>query len=430
MAGVSAAAAAPAGVAVIAVGSELLTLGRADTNSPHIVAAMQRHGLAVRFTTVVGDDLGDLTAAVRHALARADLVVCTGGLGPTDDDRTRDVAAAVLGLPMLEDAGVLAGIRERFGRRGLTMPDINRRQAQVPAGAAVVPNERGTAPGLWIPAGDRAMLLLPGPPREMVPMLEDALSTHVTPRWGGGLIRQRALVVAGRSESWVDERAQPIYAPWRDEPLPITTTILASLGTVELHLSCHGGDAGALTHRLDAAAAALAAALGDDVVNDDGRSLERTVGDLLGARGWRVALAESCTGGLVTTRLTDVAGSSAWVDRAVVSYSNAAKVDALGVPDALLATHGAVSEPVAAAMAEGVRARAGVDVAVAITGIAGPGGGSEEKPVGLVCFAVTGGRGTVVRTSRFTGDRHVVRSLAATTALDLLRRYVRASDAP
>lgn len=429
MADVSETGAAAPGVAVIAVGSELLALGRADTNSPHIAAAVQRHGLAVRFTTVVGDDRDDLTDAVRHALARADLVVCTGGLGPTDDDRTRDVAAAVLGIPMHEDGGVLAAIRDRFGRRGLTMPDINRRQAMVPAGATVVPNDRGTAPGLWIPAGDRAMLLLPGPPREMVPMLEHALSTHVAPRWGGGLIRQRALVVAGRSESWVDERAQPVYGPWRDEPLPIITTILASLGTVELHLSCHGTDDAALARRLDAAVAALDAALGGDVVNHDGRSLERTVGELLAARGWRVALAESCTGGLVTTRLTDVAGSSAWVDRAVVSYSNAAKVDALGVPEVLIATHGAVSEPVAAAMAEGVRRRAGVDLAVAITGIAGPGGGSEEKPVGLVCFAVTGARGTEVRTSRFTGDRAVVRSLAATTALDLLRRYAIASDA-
>jgi nicotinamide-nucleotide amidase len=199
---------------------------------------------------------------------------------------------------------------------------------------------------------------------------------------------------------------------------------------VELHLSCHGTDDGVLTRRLDAAVAALDAVLGDDVVNHDGRSLERTVGDLLASRGWRVALAESCTGGLATTRLTDVPGASAWVDRAVVSYSNAAKIDALGVPDALIASHGAVSEPVAAAMAEGVRTRAGVDVALAITGIAGPGGGTAEKPVGLVCFAVTGPRGTECRTSRFTGDRAVIRSLAATTALDLLRRYVRASGLP
>lgn len=420
----------PARVAVLAVGSELLALGRTDTNSPHIAAVVQQSGLHVIGTAVVGDDDGDLTDAIAHALARADLVVCTGGLGPTDDDRTRDIAAAVVGVPLHEDADVLAAIRDRFGRRGLTMPEINRRQAMVPAGATVVPNTRGTAPGLWLPAGERAILLLPGPPREMVPMLEHALAVHIVPRWGGGITARRALVVAGRSESWVDERVQPIYGPWRDEHLPVITTILASLGTVELHLSCHGHEEAALSARLESAVAALAAALGPDLVNRDGRSLEQTVGDLLVARRWRVALAESCTGGLVTTRLTDVAGSSVYVDRAVVSYSNAAKVDALGVPDALLAAHGAVSEAVAAAMAEGVLARSGVDVAVAVTGIAGPGGGTAEKPVGLVCFAVTGRRGTEVRTSRFTGDRAVIRSLAATSALDQLRRYIVAEDAP
>lgn len=427
MAGVSTTG-APARVAVVAIGSELLTLGRSDTNSPYIGAAVQRAGLSVACTTVVGDDLGDLTDALRHGLARADLVICTGGLGPTDDDRTRDAAASVAGLPMHEDAAVLAAIRERFGRRGLTMPEINRRQAMVPAGATIVPNDRGTAPGLWIPAGARAVLLLPGPPREMGPMLEHALAVHITPRWGGGVTAQRALVVAGRSESWVDERAQPIYGRWRDGPLPIVTTILASLGTVELHLSCHGDDAAAMARRLDAGVAALADALGTDVVNRDGRSLEQTVGELLLARGWRVALAESCTGGLATTRLTDVPGASAYVDRAVVSYSNAAKVESLGVPEALLAAHGSVSEPVAVAMADGMRARAGVDVAVAITGIAGPGGGTVEKPVGLVCFAISGARGTEVRTARFTGDRAVIRSLAATTALDLLRRFLLAGE--
>lgn len=421
-------AGAPARVAVVAVGSELLTLGRIDTNSPHIGAAVQRAGLAVCCTTVVGDDLDDLSDALRHGLARADLVICTGGLGPTDDDRTRDAAASVVGVTMHEDAGVLAAIRERFGRRGLTMPEINRRQAMVPAGATIVPNARGTAAGLWIPAGTQAVLLLPGPPREMAPMLEHALVAHVAPRWGGGVTAQRALVVAGRSESWVDERAQPIYGPWREEPLPITTTILASLGTVELHLSCHGADEAAMARRLEGAVRSLAEVLGADVVNRDGCSLEQTVGALLLARGWRVALAESCTGGLATTRLTDVAGSSAYVDRAIVSYSNASKVEALGVSEALLTAHGAVSEPVAAAMAEGVRRRAGVDVAVAITGIAGPGGGTAEKPVGLVCFAVAGAGGTEVRTSRFTGDRAVIRSLAATTALDLLRRFLLAGE--
>jgi len=410
--------------AVVAVGSELLTLGRTDTNSPYIAARLQQRGIRVAFTSVVTDELANLTEALSHALSRASLVVCTGGLGPTDDDRTRDAAAAVLGRTLHEDAAVVEAIRARFGRRGLAMPVINRRQALVPAGGLVVPNERGTAPGLWIPADDRAVLLLPGPPREMMPMLEHALDTLVGPRFGVGTAVQRALVIAGRSESWVDEQAQPLYAAWRDEHPPVATTILASAGVVELHLSAHGPDPAALGLRLDAALAALAARFGDDVVNTDGASLEATIGRLLSARGWTVAAAESCTGGLVTARLTDVPGASGWVDRAAVTYSNTAKIADLGVTPELIAAHGAVSEPVAQAMAEGLRARAGVDVTVAVTGIAGPGGGTPDKPVGTVCFAVSGPDGSQVRTVRFAGDRAAIRAFSATAALDLLRRYV------
>jgi nicotinamide-nucleotide amidase len=421
--------AAPPTAAVLAIGSELLALGRTDTNSPQIAAALQRYGIAVQFTAVVGDDPDTLADAMRHALARADLVVCTGGLGPTDDDRTRAAAAAVLGLVLVEDDTVLTAIRARFAARQLVMPEINRRQAEVPEGAAVVPNARGTAPGLWIPAGAGALLLLPGPPREMTPMLADALARHVAPRWGVTARRQRVVTVAGRSESWVDERLQPIYGPWAVETQPIATTVLASLGIVEVHLSTAGGDAAALDARLDAAVAALAAPLADDVVSVDGRGLERVVGDGLIARGWHIGVAESCTGGLITSRLTDVSGSSAYVDRSVVVYSNAAKTALLHVPPALLEAHGAVSEPVALAMAAGLRATSGVEMAVATTGIAGPGGGTAEKPVGTVCIAVDGPLGAAVRTFRFAGDRDVVKAMASSTALDRVRRYLR-GDAP
>jgi nicotinamide-nucleotide amidase len=421
--------ATPPTAAVLAIGSELLALGRTDTNSPHIAAALQRYGIAVQFTAVVGDDPDALADALRHALARADLVVCTGGLGPTDDDRTRAAAAAVLGLVLVEDDTVLTAIRARFAARQLVMPEINRRQAEVPEGAAVVPNARGTAPGLWIPTAAGALLLLPGPPREMTPMLADALERHVAPRWGVTARRQRVVIVAGRSESWVDERLQPIYGPWAVETPPIATTILASLGIVELHVSAAGGDAAALDARLDAAVAALTAPLDADVVSVDGRGLERVVGDGLVARGWRIGVAESCTGGLITSRLTDVPGSSAYVDRSVVVYSNAAKTALLQVPPALIEAHGAVSEPVAVAMAAGMRATSGVEVAVATTGIAGPGGGTAEKPVGTVCIAVDGPLGAEVRTFRFAGDRQVVKAMASSTAIDRVRRYLR-RDAP
>ncbi|MEZ5420669.1 MAG: molybdopterin-binding protein [Vicinamibacterales bacterium] len=321
----------PPVAAVLAVGSELLTLGRTDTNSPYIAARLHAEGLRVAYTAVVTDERDDLSEALVHALTRASLVVCTGGLGPTDDDRTRDVAAAVLGLSMREDGAVLDAIRERFSRRGVPMPAINRRQAQVPDGATVLRNERGTAPGLWIPAGEKAVVLMPGPPREMAPILARLIESHVRPRFGGGLRDQRVLVIAGRSESWVDEQAQPLYLAWRDRPVRITTTILATLGVVELHLSAAGADAPALAAALDDAQSALVNRFGGDVVNTDGRSLEATVGAMLADRGWTMAAAESCTGGLVTVRLTDVAGASAWVDRAVVSYSNAARIDLLGV---------------------------------------------------------------------------------------------------
>jgi nicotinamide-nucleotide amidase len=418
----------PPTAAVLAIGSELLTLGRTDTNSPYIAAALQRYGISVRFTAVVGDDADALIAALSHALARVTLVVCTGGLGPTEDDRTRAAAATVLGLTLGEDETVLGAIRARFAARQLTMPEINRRQAEVPEGASVIANARGTAPGLWIPAGDGALLLLPGPPREMAPMLAEALERHVAPRWGVTASRQRVVIVAGRSESWVDERMQPIYSAWTGETPPIATTVLASLGIVEVHVSAAGGAAADLDARLDQAVAALAAPLGADVVSVDGRGLESTIGDALIARRWRVGIAESCTGGLITSRLTDVPGSSAYVDRSVVVYSNAAKVALLRVPPALLDAHGAVSEPVALAMAAGLRQTSGVDVAVSTTGIAGPGGGTAEKPVGTVCIAVDGPFGVEARTFRFAGDRHVVKAMSSTTALDRLRRYLLARD--
>lgn len=412
--------------AIVAVGSELLALGRTDTNSPFIAQALTAAGLQVVSTTVVGDERDDLRRTITAALAAADLVVCTGGLGPTDDDRTRDVAADVAGLPLSLDQSVLEAIRARFVQRGLAMPAINERQAMVPSGGTIVPNTRGTAPGLWIPAGPRAMLLLPGPPREMRPMLAEAIATHVAPRWGGRELQQRMIVLAGRSESSVDELAAPIYRRWLDEAEPVVTTILASLASVELHLSARGHDRAATSRRLEAAVGALVDVFGPDVVSTDGRRLEQVIGDLLVARGWRLAVAESCTGGLVTSRLTRHAGASAWLDRAFVTYSNAAKTELLEVPKALLAEHGAVSAQVAAAMAEGARRRAGVDVALAVTGIAGPGGGTEDKPVGLVYIAVSSPSGTTTKTLRLLGDRTFIREISATHVLDLLRRTIAA----
>jgi nicotinamide-nucleotide amidase len=410
--------------AIIAVGSEMLTASRLDTNSLSVTEVLEELGIEVAFKAVVGDKPSDLDAALGHALARHALVVLTGGLGPTDDDVTRDVVAAHLHLPLEEDASVLARIERRFASRGWKMPAVNRRQAMVPRGAAVLPNPNGTAPGLWIEHGDRRLALLPGPPREMKPMMQGAVRERLASLAGQVRLMRRALIIAGRTESRVDELCAPTYTKWLGQDPPIETTILATGRLIELHLRTRAVNAAAGLRALDDAAAQIHAILGPDIVSRDGRSLEQVVGDALRSRGWRLALAESCTGGLATSMLTDVAGSSEYVERAVVAYSNAAKVALLGVPGTLIHEHGAVSEPVARAMAEGIRERAAVDVGVGVTGIAGPGGGSEEKPVGTVCVAVAADA-TVVRTFRFPGDRQMVKTFAAVTALDLVRRLLR-----
>ncbi len=406
---------------IVAVGSELLTPFRIDSNSLFLTRRLNDAGLVVRIKSIVGDDRVALAAIVRAALDRADLVITTGGLGPTDDDVTREVVAGVLDLPLEEDAGVLAVIRARFDRRRVPMPEINRRQAMVPRGARVLDNPNGTAPGLWIDAGARVVVLLPGPPRELEPMFEAGVAPYLASPAAARHLRRRVLKITGRSESQVEEVAQPIYSRLGDADVPIDTTILASPGLIELHLEAAGSDAVLLERRLDEGRAALVAALGSVVFSDDGRSLEAVVGDLLRARGWRLAVAESCTGGLVLGRLTDVPGSSGWVAGGVVAYANDVKTGVLGVPAALIAEQGAVSEPVAVAMAEGVRARLAADIAVSITGIAGPGGGSAAKPVGTVVVAVSAAK-TEVRTFSFTGDREMVRRHASAAALDLVRR--------
>ena len=413
----------PFAAAIIAVGSELLTPGKVDTNSLFITQTLNDLGIAVAFKSIVGDDRAELTAHVAHALQRHRVLILTGGLGPTDDDLTREVVAARLGLAMHEDPELITVMERRFASRGWTMPAVNRRQAQVPEGATVLANPNGTAPGLWLTHDGAVIVLLPGPPREMKPMMAGEVRSRLLALAGDTRLHRRLVRVSGKGESAVEEVVQPIYSRWLAQDPRIETTILAGLGQVELHLVLQSTDAARAALVLAVAVAELTAALGQDVVSTDGRGLEAVVGDLLRSRGWSVALAESCTGGLATSRLTDVPGSSDYVERSVVAYSNQAKVELLGVPVALIQQHGAVSEAVAVAMAEGIRDRAGVNVGVGITGIAGPGGGSDDKPVGTVCIAVAGAR-TEVRTFRFPGGREMVKAMSANWAIDLLRRQL------
>jgi len=408
---------------ILAVGTELLTPHRSDSNSLFITARLNEIGVEVRAKAIVGDDPADLRAMVEQARARVDLVVLTGGLGPTDDDVTRPVVAATLGLPLEEDPAIVEWLERRFASRGYKMSPNNRRQAQVPVGAITLQNHRGTAPGLWIDQGDRGVLLLPGPPREMQPMLESFIHAVLAARTSGRRLHRRVLKIAGWGESSVDHAVQPVYSRWTTLDPPIFTTILAAPGQVELHLTTADEDAASAEARLDRAVAELVPILRPGVFSTDGRPLEAVVGDLLRAKGMTIAAGESCTGGLITSRLTDVPGSSEYVLASVVAYGNRAKTDLLGVAPATIEAEGAVSEAVAVALAEGARARGGADVGVGVTGIAGPGGATPAKPVGMVCIAVALADGTkAVRTFQFPGEREVVKRQASQAALEMVRR--------
>jgi len=395
-----------------------------DTNSLFLAERLANLGIALRAKGVVGDRRGDLATFVRLALERVDLLILTGGLGPTDDDLTRDVVAEVLGLPMEEDSAIVAGIEARFARRGLKMPAINRRQAMVPRGATVLDNPNGSAPGLLIQVGDRVVLLLPGPPRELKPMFEGVSAAFLSGRVDRERFYRATIFIAGRSESHVEEAIQPIYGPLATASPPIETTILAAPGQIEVHLTARSDDAAVAEAALGSARDRIAAAIGLDAFSIDGRSLEEIVGDLLRASTSTISVAESCSGGLLLSRLTDVPGSSDYVLGGVVAYSNEAKTAFADVPTAMLVEHGAVSEPVASALAEGIRRRMGATIGVGVTGIAGPGGGTPRKPVGMVCLAVAGAEETAVRTSQFTGSRTMIKHYASQTALDMVRRMV------
>jgi nicotinamide-nucleotide amidase len=412
---------------IVAVGSEMLTPFRVDTNSLAITERLNTIGYDVRLKAVVADDIDELAEMIRSALAWADLLVITGGLGPTEDDLTRDAVARVLQIPMEVDERIVAQIRERFVRRGLSMPDNNRRQAMVPNGATVLENPHGSAPGLLLHHGATTIVLLPGPPREMIPMLETLIRERLAPPAGAAGLFRRVIKVTGRTESDVDAQAGPIYTRWRDWAVPISTTILAVVGQIELHLTAAASSRAEAEGALALAIGELQQALGPSVYSVDGRPLEAVIGDLLRERHLTIAVAESCTGGLLASRLTDVAGSSAYVERGIVCYSNRSKTELLGIAESLIEAHGAVSEQVAGAMARGVRERAATNIGVGITGIAGPDGGTPSKPVGTVCIAVVLAKNGAdefacwVRTFPFVGSREMVKFQSTQAAMNMVR---------
>ena len=404
---------------IIAIGSELLTPYRLDTNSLFLTDGLNQVGIRVVHKAVVGDSLDDMRASFRQALDRADLIVACGGLGPTDDDRTREAVADLLGRKLELNQGVLRHIQELFRRFGRVMPEINRRQAMVPEGATVIPNPRGSAPGLWIEASGHILILLPGVPSELRAMFEQEVRPRLTRLGHDERLFTRDLRITGLPESEVEQRVSPLYALYPDTE----TTILASPPGIQLHPRVWSRDPAQANQILDEMVKRMALALGEHLYSTEGEMLEEVVARALTENRTTIAVAESCTGGLLAERLTNIPGSSSYFLGGVVCYSNELKSALVGVPAELIESKGAVSPEVALALAEGIRKTTGATIGVGVTGIAGPGGGTPEKPVGLVHIGIADDRGPRERSFQFPGDRERIRMHASQTALDSVRRY-------
>jgi len=407
--------------AIIAVGSEMLGASRLDTNSLEVTKKLEEWGVVLRGKAVVGDDLPDMVNALRFAASANDVLVITGGLGPTEDDLTREAVMEAFHLDMQEDVGILDRLRARFAARGYEMPVTNRKQAQVFVGQETIPNDRGTAPGFHLEiefeGSTKHVWIFPGVPFELIGML----NSHFEPWLSAlGLERRRWRVVrvVGLPESTADEKLRPFYARHSDRP----ATILASKGELQVHFYVHG-DEGA-DDRLDEMEREVRELLGERVYGTGDALLEEVVGRMLARRGETVATAESCTGGLLAKRLTDISGSSQWFRGGAVAYTADAKMFLLGVDPAHIQMQGEVSEEVARDLAVGARRRFGANYGVGITGIAGPDGGTEEKPVGTVHIAVASGDEVVHHKFAFPGGRGLVRRLSSSMALDMVRKML------
>ena len=404
---------------IIAIGSELLSSSRTDTNSLWLTDQLNRIGIDVRLKTIVGDDDARLEEVVRDAVKRSRVVLTTGGLGPTEDDITRKVVARALGKRLSLDEKVLAEIRERFRSFGIAnMPERNSRQAMVIAGAEVLSNPNGSAPGLYLEHEGCAIALMPGPPREMKPMFENYVRARLDKLAGDTRFATRVLRVAGLGESAVDEKIAPIYTKYENPQ----TTILFNSSEIEIHLRAHGRTEADAETLLDDLSLKIERELGNSAFSFRGETMEEVVGRRLAMTEFTLAVAESCTGGLIAQRMTSVPGSSKYFIEGVVTYSNDSKVRLLGVDKKLIREFGAVSQQVARDMARGVRHRAKTDFGLAVTGIAGPGGGTKDKPVGLVYIALADDAHTEHKKLTIPGDRELVRWRASQAALDMLRR--------
>ncbi len=407
---------------IIAVGSEMLTPFRQDTNSLYLTEKLNEIGVTVTFKTIVGDRRKDLVGAIRAALGRTNIVILIGGLGPTEDDLTREAVAEALSLSLRRDAALVAALHARAATWRISMPTNNLKQAEILQGATVLPNPNGSAPGQWLDttfAGYRKLLMLvPGPPNECRPLFDAECLPRLRAVLPQRHIVKRTLKAAMIPESQADTLLAPIYTAYKD----VETTILAHAGDIQLTLLCAKSTPQAAQQRADELAERLEEALGEWLYSSNGETLEQIVLDYLGLRQATLALAESCTGGMVAQRITGVPGSSRSFLGGVVVYSNEMKTTLAGVPPELIAQHGAVSAEVACALANGIRLRTGATLGVGVTGIAGPTGGTEAKPVGLVYIAVSDIKKTEATEKNFRGDRARVREWTTQQTLDLIRR--------
>jgi nicotinamide-nucleotide amidase len=407
-------------VEVVTIGTELLLGHTIDTNATRLARTLLDAGARVVRKTSVPDDADAIRSAFTDALARTRFAVATGGLGPTRDDMTKRVAAELFGVPLVTDEAAVRRLEERWRRLGRTgaMPVANRTQAEVPAGATVLPNPRGTAPGLWLEDGRGVLVLLPGVPHEMVGLARDEVAPRVAARAGAGRrARWRILRTTGVAESVLAD----LVGPLEDALTPVTVAYLPSFEGVDLRLTIWGSDEDSGTTRLTAAADRLRAALGEAIYGEGDTDLAAVVLERARRTGLRLAVAESCTGGLVGARLTAVPGASAVFAGGIIAYADEVKARDLAVPDASLAEHGAVSEAVVRAMVDGVRRRFGVDAAVAVSGVAGPSGGTADKPVGTVWLCAAAGTTSRAVRIGFPGARAEIRERAAQAALNLVR---------
>jgi nicotinamide-nucleotide amidase len=404
---------------IIAVGSELLTPDSSDTNSLYLTRALNAIGCDVHLKTIVGDDQANIEGVLSQALERSDLIILSGGLGPTEDDRTRDAVARVLNRPSVRDEGFLEKLRQKFASRGFKMSKNNERQAEIIQGAEILDNLWGTAPGMWIEEANRYIVLLPGPPRELQSIFENQAIARVRKICGETHLAHRSVYITGMTESELDSQLAPIYMTYPG----IRTTILAGTRHIAVHLY-QWTSAPADTREIDELAARIQDTVGAAIFSTKNESMEEVVGRMLRESGLTIAVAESCTGGMLGMRITRVPGSSDYFLGGIQCYSDASKIELCGVPAELIQKHGAVSAEVAESLACGVRKALRASIGLSITGIAGPGGGSEEKPVGLVYIGISDGVQTGNRHRIMPGDRESIRERSTYLALSWLRRFL------